>query len=304
MKYSHYFMAVFAMSIILIACNRNPSNMKVQNVELQNISADTTIPGNNSIQENTNNQFKAEDKNYKKQSTSNNAVTSKNNNSDWDKKIIKTANIQLQLNNYKNFSATIHSSLKNFGAYIADEKQIENNFQIENAVTIKVPVDQFDNLINFFAGNGIKVTEKNISSEDVTGEVVNTKARMQAKMAVRDKYLQLLKQAKNMDEILRVQNEMNNIQEDIEAANGRINYLQHSSAYSTINLNYFQYLNGTTANDEKPDFFTKLLKAFSTGTSVITNLILFCISIWPLILIGLIGWLYLKKLKLKRIVKA
>lgn len=47
---------------------------------------------------------------------------------------------------------------------------------------------------------------------------------MQAKMAVRDKYLQLLKQAKNIDETLQVQNEINGIQEDIEAANGRINY--------------------------------------------------------------------------------
>lgn len=301
MKYFQLFMAVFAMSIIFIACNtQHPQQMRVQNDELETTTADTTALGAfNTPQTSTekNEQNKAEDKKQINQTTTNNIPPY---NPDWNKKIIKTADIQLQLDDYKKFNTNIRSSLKNFGAYIADEKQTENDYRIENLLTIKVPVDQFDNLVNSFAGNGIKITEKNISSEDVTGEVVDTKARMQAKMAVRDKYLQLLKQAKNMNEILQVQNEINNIQEDIEAANGRVNYLQHASAYSTVNLNYFQYINGGSADDEKPDFFTKLSRAFSTGTSVITNLILFCISIWPIILIIISTVVYLKRSRLKK----
>lgn len=123
---------------------------------------------------------------------------------------------------------------------------------------------------------------------------------MQAKIAVRDKYLQLLKQAKNMNEILQVQNEINDIQEDIEAANGRINYLQHSSAYSTINLSYYQYINGSTSKDEKPNFFIKMTDAFSTGTLFISNLILFLISIWPLLIGGTATLIYIKRSKLKK----
>jgi uncharacterized protein DUF4349 len=305
MKYLQHFVAVFAMSIILIACNnQHPQQMRVQNNELESVTADTTaLEGFNTPQTATdkNDQTKTEDKKQSNQSTIKNTSA---NNPDWDKKIIKTADIELQLDNYKKFNISIHSSLKNFGAYIADEKQTENDYRIENSITIKVPVDQFDNLVNSFTGDGIKVTEKNISSDDVTGEVVDTKARMQAKLAVRDKYLQLLKQTKNMNEILQVQNEINDIQEDIEAANGRVNYLQHASAYSTVNLNYFQYINGGSANDEKPDFFTKLSRAFSTGTFVITNLILFCISIWPIILIILFTIVYLKRSKLKKSAKA
>ena len=52
---------------------------------------------------------------------------SKSSNLDWDKKIVKTAYLQLQLDDYKKFNGNIHSSLKTFGAYIADEKQTENN---------------------------------------------------------------------------------------------------------------------------------------------------------------------------------
>ncbi len=296
-------MAAFAMTVLTIACNNKSSEMQTKDDELPSVqSADTTALESFSYDQQ---QDKEKQSNNKNTSLSGKNVPSpKNDNPDWDKKIIKTAGIQLQLDNYQKFNINIHSSLKNFGAYIADEKQNQNDFRIENSVTIKVPVDQFDNLVNSFSGEGIKITEKNISSEDVTGKVVDTKARMQAKTAVLDKYLELLKQAKNMNEILQVQDEINSIQEDIEAANGRINYLQHASAYSTVNLDYFQYINGTTSNNEKPDFFTKLSTAFSTGTSVMFNLILFCISIWPIILIVLFSFIYLKRLKLKKLVKA
>jgi hypothetical protein len=290
MKRYIYCIAIFAMSISFVACDTATPKNEAQDMMLQN--PDTTMTENFGNGKQEDNQIQTAD------TTNHQTVSlSKNDNIDWDKKIIKTADIQLQLNDYKNFNTNIHSSLKNFGAYIADEKQTENDYRIENSITIKVPVDQFDNLVNSFDGDGIKITGENISSEDVTGELVDTKARMQAKMAVRDKYLGLLKQAKNMNEILQVQNEINDIQEDIEAANGRVNYLQHASTYSTINLDYFQYINGSTANDETPDFFTKLSNAFSTGTSVITGLILFCISIWPIILILVFIIIYLKRTK-------
>jgi hypothetical protein len=284
--------------MILTACN-NAASDKTEDIQAPN-EQPAPLGGTDKKQNQQDNRSGVTDTTSIVSGIANNAPVTKGSNPDWDKKIIKTADMQLQLDNYKKFNSAIHLTIKQFGAYVADEKQTENDYKIENTLSIKVPVDQFDNLVNSFTGDGIKVMEKNVSSEDVTGEVVDTKARMQAKMAVRDKYLELLKQAKNMDEILQVQNEIYTIQENIEAANGRIDYLQHASAYSTVNLNYFQYINGNAAGDEKPDFFTKLSKAFSTGTSVVSNLFLFCISIWPLILGGIFIWLYLRKFKPKK----
>ena len=290
MKRYIYCMAILAM--MLFACNKAKETKDIQledqtitdqdkstgKPEEQLTAADTTdLPAANNV-----------------------PGLTKNDNADWDRKIIKTADVQLQVKDYKRFNTSVHNSLKQYGAYIAGENQQETDYRIENTITIKVPVAQFDALVNSFGGDGIKIMNKNISTADVTGETVDTKARMQAKIAVRDKYLQLLKQAKNMNEILQVQNEINDIQEDIEAANGRINYLQHSSAYSTVNLSYHQYINSSTSKDEKPNFFNKMTDAFSTGTLFISNLILFIISIWPLLIGGIATLIYLKRNKLKK----
>jgi hypothetical protein len=56
-------------------------------------------------------------------------------------------------------------------------------------MVIKVPVDQFENLMNSFSGEGIKVIEKKISSDDVTGEMVDTKSRIETKRQVRENTL-------------------------------------------------------------------------------------------------------------------
>ena len=143
-------------------------------------------------------------------------VSSKNNNNnvlqsgspDWDKKIIKTAHVTLELKDYNTYNNMLHGKLKSFGAYIAQEQQSETDEQISSDITIKVPVDKFDDLMNSLSGDDVKLLEKNVSTEDVTGEVVDTKSRIEAKQQARLRYLELLKQAKNMNEILQVQNEI------------------------------------------------------------------------------------------------
>jgi hypothetical protein len=193
----------------------------------------------------------------------------------------------------------MHRDLKGYGAYIASEQQNENDERITNSVTIKVPVDKFEDLINALPAEGVKVVEKRINTDDVTGEVVDTKSRIEAKKQVRARYINLLKQAKNMEEILQVQSEINSIHEELESATGRVNYLVHQSSYSTINLTYYQFLNGATQRDIQPTFFSKLGEAFSNGSSIIIGLLLFIVTIWPLLIFGIIGYLLVKRWKLK-----
>jgi hypothetical protein len=96
--------------------------------------------------------------------------------------------------------------------------------------------------------------------------------------------------------VLQLQSEINAITEDIEAAAGRVKYLSHQSAYSTINLRYFQVLDASKANDDKdPGFGTQLLNALKSGASFIGELIVALVSIWPLLLIGILVWYFIRR---------
>jgi hypothetical protein len=223
-------------------------------------------------------------------------------NTDWEKKIIRTATLNVEVKDYNKYYAALHTSVKRVGGYVAQEDQSQTEYKTENIVSIKVPVAQFDEAVSLLI-NGTaheKLLEKKIGSEDVTGQVVDTKSRLEAKRQVRLRYLELLKQAKNMAEILQVQNEINDLQEQIEMATGRISFLNQSSAYSTIHLTFFQVLNPSASTEIEPSFFVRMAHAFENGWDFIKHLLLGLVSIWPLLLIIVGVWFGFKKWKLSK----
>ncbi len=216
-------------------------------------------------------------------------------NPDWDKKIIRTADMRIEVKNFATYNNAIHNEVKRYGGYVATEEQNFTGDQKESTMSVKVPVDQFEDLVNQIASDSDKVLEKKISSEDITGEIVDTKSRLETKEQMRLKYLEFLKQSKNMDDVLKVQSEINNIQEQIESATGQINYLSHQSAYSTINLIFYQPLSGYKPHDENPGFASRLVRAFENGFHFIAEIFIALVSVWPLWLLIFVAFIFYKK---------
>lgn len=205
---------------------------------------------------------------------------------DWDRKIVKTANLNLEVKDFNSFYKFLKNSVSNVGGYVAQESQSQDEYKIVNTVSIKVPVDQFDNALTVLLDGAKTIKEKTVNSADVTGQIIDTKSRLEAKKQVRMKYLELLQQAHKMDDILSVQTEINEIQENIEAANGQLASLGHSAAFSTINATYFQVLNDAAQKDDGKSSFGKEIKgAFSTGWNWLAGVFIALLNIWPIILI-------------------
>ncbi|HQV86814.1 MAG TPA: DUF4349 domain-containing protein [Chitinophagaceae bacterium] len=218
-------------------------------------------------------------------------------NAEWDKKIIKTALLNLEVKDYTGYYSSLREKIKNIGGYIAQEEQRQSAYKIENTLVIKVPVEQFDNALVQLTDKAEKLNEKKITSQDVSAEYIDTRSRMESKKQVRQQYIALLKQAKNMEDILNVQSEINSIQEEIEAAAGRVEYLGHSSAYSTINLTYYQVLNSSASDNDKPSFGTRISAAFKTGWEWITSLFVGLVSVWPLCLVTFFALIFYRRMK-------
>jgi hypothetical protein len=219
---------------------------------------------------------------------------------DWDKKIIKNAGLNVEAKNYKTFNDFVHQQVKQADGYVAGEEQSRSEYKIENIVTIKVPVDQFDNLVKAITSTkDDNVESQKVTSQDVTGEVIDTRSRTEAKRQVRLRYIELLKQAKNMEEILKVQQEINNIQEEIEAGAGRVTYLTHAAAYSTIQLTFYEILNAQAVQPDKPGFGLRVLAALGNGLTWVGEMLVLLLTLWPLWLCAGGVWWLVKRYRAK-----
>lgn len=217
-------------------------------------------------------------------------------NPDWDKKIVKTADLSMEVKSFPAFTNRLHRAVQQSGGYIAQEQQIQSSYSIENTVTIKVPVDRFDDLLLQLPSDSDKLTEKKMNSEDVTMEVIDTKSRLETKKEVRERYLDLLKQARNMKDILAIQGEINEIQEEMDAASGRIAYLGHSAAFSTINLKFYQVLNPGVEEDAPPSFLHKIKQSLQEGWNWGSSVLLGVCTLWPIWVMCLLGWMLWRRM--------
>jgi len=211
---------------------------------------------------------------------------------DWDKKIIKNASLTVEAKSHKTFNDFVHEQVKRAGGYVAEEEQNKSDYKIENIATIKVPVDQFDNLVKSITSTKDEnVVSQKVTSQDVTGDVIDTRSRTEAKRQIRLRYLDLLKQAKNMEDILKVQQEINSIQEEIEAGAGRVSYLTHAAAYSTVQLTFYEVLNASAEQENNPGFGQKVLNALRNGMDWVGEMLVVILTLWPLwLLLGGVWW--------------
>ena len=217
-----------------------------------------------------------------------------------EKKIIKTAEISIEVEDFKKARQALDSLLKKYGAYVADESEQSYDYQISSDINIRVKADNFDKILNDVSGLAIHLKSKHIKLSDVSEEFIDINARLKNKKQVEQQYLELLKKARTIDEILKVNEHLRMIREEIESKEGRLKYLKSQVSLSTIYLNMVQSIE----SKDYPGFGSKFIKAIGGGWNGILIFILGLVYMWPfIILIIFIVWLiirYRKKRKQKQ----
>jgi hypothetical protein len=198
----------------------------------------------------------------------------------------------------KKNNQTIIDAVKKMNGLITTSNQSNQNGFLEIASTIRVPSQNFDALLETLSQGSIYTDYKNIRSEDVTAEFIDTEARSKAKKAVELRYIELLKQAKNVDEMIAVESKLAEIREEIEAKDGRLKYLNDQISYSTINLNIYEQTS-FSENPEQP-FYKRIWLNTTTGFAAMTDFVIGIFFFIPFFLIGGFAFYFIRKWWKKR----
>ena len=104
------------------------------------------------------------------------------------------------------------------------------------SVSIRVPADMLDQAVLEIRALSLRVQYESSDSRDVTDEYVDLSSRLKNTMATEEALLKLLERAEKVDDALAVQSNLSRVQEDVERLQGRIKYLEQTSAYSLLNV--------------------------------------------------------------------
>jgi hypothetical protein len=194
-------------------------------------------------------------------------------------KIIKNAFMTMELSNYNKDKQAIIALVTKCGGFISNERETNNNYSINNVLIIKIPAEKFDGTSEGIENIGKKIDSKEITLEDVTAQYIDNASRLKTKKEVLNRYMEILKKANNIDDILAVENELRTIQEEIESTEAILSQLDNQVAYSTLTLTLYKET-GYVAS--KKSFFSEIGDSISNGWHGLLSVLIGLISLWPL----------------------
>jgi len=212
-----------------------------------------------------------------------------------ERKLIRNGSLEFQTEEVKKTKLEIEKICKELNAYISSES--ENNFgdRLQYNQSIRVPSAQFDALIARIEPLAKKIDNKNINTQDVTEEFIDVEARLKTKKELEERYREILKQAKTVQDIISIESQIANVRSEIESMEGRLNFLKSQVSFSTLNVSYYE----TIGTDFV--FASKFVHSLKGGWDNLLAVIIFMVNLWPFV-IGLsliVIWLWRKRMKRK-----
>ena len=105
-------------------------------------------------------------------------------------------------------------------------------------VTLRVASDRLDGALDALRKLGKHVGHENISSRDVTDEWVDLEARIKTQKKLEEQYLEILKNASRVDDLLSVQKQLAEVRGEIEKAEGKKRLLDNQITLSTVTVTF------------------------------------------------------------------
>jgi hypothetical protein len=200
------------------------------------------------------------------------------------KKVIKNGDMSIQVGDIKKAQNQVNTLLKKNKAYIQKENFRNTDVDDNLEITIRVPHQNFDALVNSFSDGVGSVLSKNISSDDVTQEYTDVYIKLGNKKIYLEKYRDMLKSAKTTKDMLEIQENIRALEDEIDIAEGRLRFIDDQVNYSTLNLSLHRE-KVRSSETSKIGFGSRFGDSVTEGWNSFVSFILGIISLWPLFLL-------------------
>ena len=215
---------------------------------------------------------------------------------DQTSKIITTADLNMEVANLEKFEASLSELLSKYKANVTNQSRNDSDRRLDAYFTIRVPQDQFNNLFDGLKPFAKKIEHQSLNQQDVTEQFIDVETRLKNRKALEARYLELLKKANNVNDMLNIERQLNQVRSEIESQEGRLKYLNDQVDMSTIQLNAYEVKPYVFEPESQDNFGQRIMKSLANGWAGLINGVMWIIGLWPLILvIGLVVFIMKKR---------
>ncbi|WP_299704023.1 DUF4349 domain-containing protein [uncultured Pontibacter sp.] len=197
------------------------------------------------------------------------------------RKLIKEGRVEFETEDISTTRQTVFRAVQQYKGYISSDQEFKSPGRTSNTLVIRVPAEHYDDLLRDATVGVKKFDFREIDVKDVTEEFLDVEARLKTKKELEARFLELLKQAKNVSEVVEIEKQLSTLRSDIESIEGRLNYLQNQVALSTLSMTFYERTPVYT------EFSREFKDGFRNGWNNLIWFFVFLTNIWPFVLLGL-----------------
>lgn len=223
------------------------------------------------IQTTADNSFEEESVSERKTESFNN-YNSKNEieeNNIKERKLIISVDLSVNSKDIEKSYKLIEEKVKEYKGYFENI----DSYKYRYFIALRIPKDNLYNFLEFIENNQ-NVQNKNINTEDITKNYYDIENRIKNREALLDKFRSYLKEAKNIEEILSVEDRINNLTYEIERMKGNFENLTSLIEYSKVNIT----IKNPEAMRRNVNFYDKFLYTINFLKYFFSSIIFFLIG--------------------------
>jgi hypothetical protein len=150
--------------------------------------------------------------------------------------IIRNASMDLVVEDTEAAVGQINALVDELGGFTVSSQMTSFDEGVRASLTVQVPAESLEIALTEMRALAEEVRRQSVSGQDVTEEYTDLQAQLRHLEATEARLLTFLEKAEDTEATLAVYGELRQVQSEIERAKGRIQYLEQSSALSTINV--------------------------------------------------------------------
>lgn len=215
------------------------------------------------------------------------------------RQVIRNGSMDLSVESVGDAFEQVRGVAEQAGGFVASSTFSGRQESQRARMTLRIPSDKFDQVIADLRNLAVEVDNVSTGSQDVTEEFSDLEAAMRNLRAVEQQYLTLLGEARDIGEILQVQDRLNGVRYEIERIQGRLNVLENQTSLATLEVALYP----EAASAVKPastGFVTRVQEAWESSleflATVGTGIVVAVVWSWWLIPLLIVALLVLRRL--------
>lgn len=195
-------------------------------------------------------------------------------------KIIRNGSLTLRVDDVEKRAEELKTLALSKNGFVASSNISDVNGVKNGYLTIRIPSDKFDETVAAAKKIALVVFNESSNADDVTAQYVDLDARLRAAKAEEAQYLEILKQARSVEDTLNVSARLADVRTRIEQIQGQLRSLNDQTDYATLSISLTQ-----SARVEVP---TRTWKPLETMKEALRVLVIALQSLIDVIITGVI----------------